>query len=172
VVPTCRRSVRHAQHRGAARFPEAPNQQARKNETGDDVLITDASQRLDPLRAETLAGMPIIVVSFGGEQEGAVEGFISERGLARRSEMYDRASFERATSASKQAPRIPISLPDFLALPAFLDGSGMSAIVPRPLADSFARTNPISIHELPNTACVPCTCQPREVALPTLEEIN
>jgi hypothetical protein len=109
---------------------------------------------------------------LGGEQEGAVEGFISERGLARRSEMYDRASFERATSASKQAPRIAISQPYFLALPAFLDGSGMSAIVPRPLADSFARTNPISIHELPNTACVPCTFQPREVALPTLEEIN
>jgi len=30
-----------------------------------------------------------------------------------------------------------------------LDGSGMSAIVPRPLADAFARTNPIAIHELP-----------------------
>jgi hypothetical protein len=52
-------------------------------------------------------------------------------------------------SASKQAPRIAISLPHFLALPAFLDGSGMSAIVPRPLADAFARTNAIAIHELP-----------------------
>jgi hypothetical protein len=26
----------------------------------------------------------------------------------------------------------------------------MSAIVPRPLADAFARANPISIHELPS----------------------
>jgi DNA-binding transcriptional LysR family regulator len=115
----------------------------------DDVLITDASQHLGAVTTETLAEIPIIVVSFGGEQEGAVEGFISERGLARRSEMYDRASFERAMSDSKRTPRIAISLPHFLALPAFLDGSGMSAIVPRPLADSFARTNPISIHELP-----------------------
>jgi DNA-binding transcriptional LysR family regulator len=63
--------------------------------------------------------------------------------------MYDRASLERAMSASKQAPRIAISLPHFLALPAFLDGSGMLAIVPRPLADAFAHTNPIAIHELP-----------------------
>jgi DNA-binding transcriptional LysR family regulator len=93
----------------------------------DDVLITHASQRLGPVTAEILSKIPIIVISFGGEQEGAVEGFISERGLARRSEMYDRASFERAMSASKQAPRIAISLPHFLALPAFLDGSGMSA---------------------------------------------
>ena len=115
----------------------------------DDVLITHASQRLGAVTAEMLSEIPIIVVSFGGEQEGAVEGFISERGLARRSEMYDRVSFERAMSASKQAPRIAISLPHFLALPTFLDGSGMSAIVPRPLADAFARTNPISIHELP-----------------------
>ena len=84
----------------------------------DDVLITHASQRLGVVTAEMLSGIPIIVVSFGGEQEGAVEGFISERGLARRSEMYDRASFERAMSASKQAPRIAISLPHFLALPA------------------------------------------------------
>ena len=85
----------------------------------DDVLITHASQHLGAITAEILSEIPIIVVSFGGEQEGAVEGFISERGLARRSEMYDRASFERAMSTSKQAPRIAISLPHFLALPAF-----------------------------------------------------
>jgi DNA-binding transcriptional LysR family regulator len=115
----------------------------------DDVLITHASHHLGAVTAEIFSETPIIVVSFGGEQEGAVEGFISARGLARRSEMYDRASLERAMSASKQAPRIAISLPHFLALPAFLDGSGMSAIVPRPLADAFARTNPIAIHELP-----------------------
>jgi DNA-binding transcriptional LysR family regulator len=115
----------------------------------DDVLVTHASHRIGKVTTAMLSGLPIIVVSFGGEQEGAVDGFISERGLARRSEMYDRASFERAMSASEQAPRIAVSLPHFLALPAFLDGSGLSAIVPRPLADSFARTNPISIHELP-----------------------
>jgi DNA-binding transcriptional LysR family regulator len=115
----------------------------------DDVLITHASQRLGVVTAEILSGLPIIVVSFGGEQEGAVEGFISERGLARRSEMYDRASFERAMSASKQTPRIAISLPHFLALPGFLVDPGISAIIPRPLADAFARTVPIAIHELP-----------------------
>ena len=115
----------------------------------DDVLITHASQRLGVVTAEIFSGIPIIVVSFGSEQEGAVDGFISERGLARRSEMYDRASFERAMSASKQPARIAISLPHFLALPGFLDGPGISAIVPRPLADAFARNVPIAIHELP-----------------------
>jgi len=115
----------------------------------DDVLVTHVSHRLGKVTPKKLSGLPIIVVSFGGEQEGAVDGYISERGLARRSEMYDRVSFEHAMSAAKQVPRIAVSLPHFLALPAFLAGSGLSAIVPRPLADSFARIHPISIHELP-----------------------
>ena len=79
----------------------------------DDVLITHASQRLGVVTAEILAGIPIIVVSFGGEQ-GCRRGFHRR---ARRSEMYDWVSFERAMSASKQAARIAISLPHFLALP-------------------------------------------------------
>jgi DNA-binding transcriptional LysR family regulator len=115
----------------------------------DDVLVTHSSHHLGSVTIEMLSGLPIVVVSFGGEQEGAVDGFISERGLARRSEMYDRASFERAMSTSEQVPRMAVSLPHFLALPAFLNGSGLSAIVPRPLANSFALTYPISIHELP-----------------------
>jgi DNA-binding transcriptional LysR family regulator len=115
----------------------------------DDVLVMHSSQHLGQITAEILSELPIVVVSFGGEPEGAVDGFISERGLARRSEMYDRASFERAMSASERVPRIAVSLPHFLALPTFLDGSGLSAIVPRPLANAFAQTNPISIHELP-----------------------
>lgn len=115
----------------------------------DDVLVTHTSQQLGKVTAEMLSRLSIIVVSFGGEQDGAVDGFISERGLARRSDMYDRASFERAMSASEHVPRIAVSLPHFLALPAFLDDSGLSAIVPRPLAESFARANPVSIHELP-----------------------
>jgi DNA-binding transcriptional LysR family regulator len=115
----------------------------------DDVLVAHASRQLGKVTTDMLAALPIVVVSFGSEPDGAVDGFISERGLARRSEMYDRASLERAMAASQLVPRIAVSLPHFLALPAFLDSSGLSAIVPRPLADSFALTYPISIHELP-----------------------
>jgi DNA-binding transcriptional LysR family regulator len=103
----------------------------------DDVLITHASQRLGSITTAALSRLSIVVVSFGGEQEGAVDGFISERGLARRSEMYDRAAFERTLSASESVPRIAVSLPHFLALPALLEGSGLAAIVPRPLASAM-----------------------------------
>jgi len=115
----------------------------------DDVLVTGSSLKRDTITTEVLSRLSIVVVSFGGEQEGAVDGFISERGLARRSEMYDRVALERAFSASERVPRIAVSLPHFLALPALLNNSSLAAIVPRPLAHAFAGSRPVSTYELP-----------------------
>ena len=42
-----------------------------------------------------------------------------------------------------------MSVPHFLALPALLEDTELAAIVPRPLAHSFARTHAIATHELP-----------------------
>ena len=63
--------------------------------------------------------------------------------------MYDRATFERALSASERLPRIAVSLPHFLVLPTLLENSDLAAIVPRPLAQAFSRKYPIAIYELP-----------------------
>ncbi len=115
----------------------------------DDVLIASSVLRLGRLTIETLSRLSIVVVSFGGDQEGAINGFLSERGLARRSEMYDRAAFEAAFAESSRPPRIAVTLPHFLALPAFLEGATHVAIVPRPLGESFARSSSIKVHELP-----------------------
>jgi DNA-binding transcriptional LysR family regulator len=115
----------------------------------DDVLIAGPKKKLGTLSTNALSDLSIAVVSFGGEQEGAIDGFISERGLARRSEMYDRTAFEKALSGLERVPRIAISLPHFLALPALIANSGLAAIVPRPLAQAFVRSGSVSIHELP-----------------------
>src|SRR6266702_1128539 len=117
----------------------------------DDVLIVGKKRKLGRLDNAKLATLPLVVVSFGGEQEGAIGGFISERGLARRSEMYDRAALERALSDSERPPRIAVSLPHFLALPALLVDSELAAIVPRPLARALEQTHAIASHELPYT---------------------
>lgn len=114
----------------------------------DDVLVTDAS-RASTVTMEELMTTPIVVVSFGGEQDGAVDGFLSERGLARRSEMYDRVSMERAFQDREMSPRIAISLPHFLAVPPLLTGTDVAAIVPRPLGELFAKQHAVSVHELP-----------------------
>jgi DNA-binding transcriptional LysR family regulator len=115
----------------------------------DDVLIVSAKYKLAKLDKETFSELPLVVVSFGGEQEGAIGGFISERGLARRSEMYDRSALERALGDSDHPTRIAVSLPHFLALPALLEDREFAAIVPRPLAEAFAARHPIATHELP-----------------------
>ena len=117
----------------------------------DDVLIVGGKRKLGRLDKAKLARLPLVVVSFGGEQEGAIGGFISERGLARRSEMYDRAALERALSESDRPPRIAVSLPHFLALPALLADSELAAIVPRPLARALGQTHAITTCELPYT---------------------
>ena len=116
----------------------------------DDVLIVSAKSRFGRLDKATLKQLSLVVVSFGGEQEGAVEGFISERGLARRSEMYDRTALERAFGDG-DLPRTAISLPHFLALPALIKESKLAAIVPRPLAKVVEQSYEIAIHELPYT---------------------
>jgi DNA-binding transcriptional LysR family regulator len=95
----------------------------------DDVLIANSSRELGKLSLEKFSGLSIAVVSLHGEHEGDSDGFISERGLAR--------------------PRIAVSLPHYLALPALLEDAHLTAIVPRPLARSLSRRHPLSTHELP-----------------------
>jgi DNA-binding transcriptional LysR family regulator len=63
--------------------------------------------------------------------------------------MYDRAALEKALAESDHPPRMAVSLPHFLALPALIEDSGLGAIVPRPLAAAFERTYAIATHELP-----------------------
>ncbi|MFH0301521.1 LysR family transcriptional regulator [Bradyrhizobium sp. 31Argb] len=115
----------------------------------DDVLIAHSSRKLGRLSLEALSGLSIAAVSLHGEHEGLVNGFVSERGLARRSEMYDRAALEQAFAGSQRGPRIAISLSHFLALHALLEDTELAAIVPRPLARSLARIHPLSTYELP-----------------------
>jgi DNA-binding transcriptional LysR family regulator len=90
-----------------------------------------------------------MVVSLGGPEEGALHGFISERGLARRSEMFDRAALVGALADLKLAPLIALTLPHFLALPSLLADSDAVAIVPRLLATLFARSGAVVVHHTP-----------------------
>ncbi len=115
----------------------------------DDVLIANSSRPLGKLSREALSSLSIAAVCLHGEHDDIVDGFVSERGLARRSEMYDRAALEQALSVLRQSPPIVVSLPHFVALPSLLEQSDLTAIVPRPLAVSLARTQPLSIYELP-----------------------
>ncbi len=81
-----------------------------------------------------LVKYPLVTLSVGGQEEGAVDGFIRERGLARQSEMFDRHALEQALSASPAPPRLRMTVPHALAIPALLRDTQMLSIVPASLA--------------------------------------
>ena len=115
----------------------------------DDVLVTHRLPQEGALDLEQLARLPVAVISYGGDREGAVAGFIQERGLGRRSEMFDRLSFQRALTTLNTVPRFALSTPHFLALPELLRSSDLVAIVPRPLAEHFRCRAGLAVYELP-----------------------
>jgi DNA-binding transcriptional LysR family regulator len=117
----------------------------------EDVLVFrrgHALARRKP-RIADLADFPLLTVSLGGQEEGAVSGFIAERGLARQSEMFDRAALEDALASAGLRPRYRITVPHSLAVPDLLAGSDMLSIVPAPLAQAFVARRELLAKALP-----------------------
>jgi DNA-binding transcriptional LysR family regulator len=104
---------------------------------------------------QDLLDYPLTAVSLGGAEEGAVDGYISERGLARQSEMFDRQSLCEALAP--ELPRLRMLVAHALAVPALLSSSDMLAVLPSPLASLFARGHGV------HTAPLPYPARPVEV---------
>jgi DNA-binding transcriptional LysR family regulator len=104
------------------------------------------------LTLKDFARYPMLTISVGGQEEGAVDGFILERGLARQSEMFDRHALEEALTASKETPRLRITVPHSLAIPTLLQETDMLSIVPASLAKALARSGDLLRREPPYPA--------------------
>jgi DNA-binding transcriptional LysR family regulator len=96
-----------------------------------------------------LAKYPLVTLSVGGQEEGAVDGFIVERGLARQSEMFARHALEEALAEAGQVPRMRVTVPHALAIPAMLQDTNMLSIVPASLAKALTRGNELMIRQPP-----------------------
>ena len=68
-----------------------------------------------------------------------MDGFILERGLARQSEMFDRSALREALGAQGVQPRVRVTVPHSLAIPALLRDGDMLSIVPASLARALTR---------------------------------
>jgi DNA-binding transcriptional LysR family regulator len=99
-----------------------------------------------------LAKYPLVTISVGGQEEGAVDGFILERGLARQSEMFARHALEEALAEAGQVPRMRVTVPHSLAIPAMLQDSNMLSIVPASLAKALVRGEELLIRQPPYRA--------------------
>ena len=104
------------------------------------------------LTLDALAALPLLVVSLGGEEEGAVSGFIEERGLARQSDMFDRDALEEALRKLRVSPNYRLIVPHSMVIPDLLDGSDMVAVLPGMIADLFCKTRGLIQRPLPYEA--------------------
>ena len=109
-----------------------------------------ASRRKLTLNAFTR--YPLVTISVGGQEEGAVDGFILERGLARQSEMFDRHALQEALADLGQVPRLRVTVPHSLALPALLRDSDMLSIVPASLAKALTEGGELLLRQPPYRA--------------------
>ncbi|HSW18652.1 MAG TPA: LysR substrate-binding domain-containing protein [Ramlibacter sp.] len=99
-----------------------------------------------------LSKYPLVTISVGGQEEGAVDGFILERGLARQSEMFARHALEEALAEVGQVARMRVTVPHSLAIPAMLHDSNMLSIVPASLAKALTRGGELLIRQAPYRA--------------------
>jgi DNA-binding transcriptional LysR family regulator len=105
-----------------------------------------------PLAARTVTSQdlldyPLLAVSLGGAEEGAVDGYIAERGLARQSDMFDRQALHAALAP--ETPRLRALVAHTLSVPSLLEGSDMVALLPSPMARVFAREHGLHTADLP-----------------------
>ncbi|MBT2325397.1 LysR family transcriptional regulator [Variovorax paradoxus] len=110
------------------------------------------ASRRRKLTLQDFAKYPLVTISVGGQEEGAVEGFILERGLARQSEMFDRHALQEALSGIEEVPRLRVTVPHSLAIPALLRDSDMLSIVPTSLAKALTRTGELLLRQPPYRA--------------------
>jgi len=104
------------------------------------------------LALQDLARYPLVTISVGGQEEGAVDGFIVERGLARQSEMFDRHALQAALGDIGQVPRLRVTVPHSLAIPALLRDSDMLSIVPASLGRALAHPGELLLRQPPYRA--------------------
>lgn len=109
-----------------------------------------ASRRKLTLR--DMSRYPLVTLSVGGQEEGAVGGFILERGLARQSEMFDRHALEEALLAEEEAARARVTVPHSLAIPELLRETDMLSIVPASLAVALAKNSDLLRRQPPYQA--------------------
>jgi DNA-binding transcriptional LysR family regulator len=133
-------------------FAQVPQRlQSQTLATLDEVLVMRKGHPA-ARRRMTLAELgkyPLLTISVGGNEEGAVDGFIVERGLARQSEMFNRHALEEALGGAGVKPDFRVTVPHSLSIPSLLADSDMISIVPATLAREFAAARTVLVRELP-----------------------
>lgn len=110
--------------------------------TEGDLIVMHGSHPASgrKLTLQDLADYPLLTISVGGTEEGAVDGFILERGLARQSEMFDRNALQEALATIGAVPNYHITSAHSILIGSVMEGTAMLSILPCSMARMFVAT--------------------------------
>jgi DNA-binding transcriptional LysR family regulator len=113
------------------------------------VLNADHAAGQDDLTLERLASLPHLIISATGEDEQAVDGYVSDHGLERLVTRSDAGLLQGALATHGLHRTIGLTTPHFLAALAVVSQSDMAAPLPRRLAAAFAEQYRLKLFEPP-----------------------
>jgi DNA-binding transcriptional LysR family regulator len=116
------------------------------------VLSADHPAACDELSLERLASLSHLIISATGEDEHAVNGYVSDHGLERLVTRSEVGLLQGALAAHGLRRVIGLTTPHFMAALAMVSQSDMAAPLPRRLAAAFADRYRLKLFEPPYTS--------------------
>jgi DNA-binding transcriptional LysR family regulator len=131
------------------RVPEPFAYEPLYQETRVWVLSADHPAARDDLTLERLASLSHLIISATGEDEQAVNGYVSDHGLERLVTRSEVGLLQGALAAHGLCRVIRLTTPHFLGALAMVSQSDMAAPLPRRLAAAFAEQYRLKLFEPP-----------------------
>ena len=101
------------------------------------------------LSLERLAALSHLIISATGEDEHAINGYVSDHGLERLVARSEVGLLQGALAARGLTRAVGLTMPHFMAALAVVSHSDMAAPLPRRLAAAFAGTYRLKLFEPP-----------------------
>ena len=116
------------------------------------VLSADHPAADTELTLERLASLSHLIISATGEDEHAINGYVSDHGLERLVTRSEVGLLQGALAARGLRRVVGLTTPHFPAALAVVSQSDMAAPLPRRLADTFAERYRLKLFEPPYTS--------------------
>jgi DNA-binding transcriptional LysR family regulator len=131
------------------RVPEPLVHEPLFQETRVWVLSADHPAARGEMTIELLASLPHLIISATGEDEHAVNGYVSDHGLERLVTRSEVGLLQGALAARGLRRVVGLSTPHYLAALAVVSESDMAAPLPRRLAAAFAEQYRLKLFDPP-----------------------
>jgi DNA-binding transcriptional LysR family regulator len=113
------------------------------------VMSADHPAAQEDLTLERLAALPHLVIAATGDDEHAIEGYVTDHGLERLVTRSDAGLLQGALAAHGLRREVAVTTPHFLAALATVSQSDMAASLPRRLATAFLGRYRLALFEPP-----------------------